>query len=264
MPSYITNLNELTAPAANDYVLVSDTSDSLDKDKKMLLAKMALKNGTPTAGRVVSWTDANQVQEASYLAADVVRETGTQVAGNLARWSAANILDDSTIPVSDLSRLSVAQTFSALKTFNAGLTTGQGTNLTYFDAGVWPVAPTLGGSGSNPVVTYTSQDSYFMRFNNVCLFSFSIFINTISGGSGNNRIPMPFTASALNQPRCFVAIDGVAMPGSAPFVAAFNVITSSNLGSAIVLQNNAVFAALPVTLFGPGDSMQVSGFYYVQ
>lgn len=264
MPSYITNLNELTAPAANDYVLVSDTSDSLDKDKKMLLAKMALKNGTPTAGRVVSWTDANQVQEASYLAADVVRETGTQVAGNLARWSAANILDDAGFAVSDLSRLSVAQTFSALKTFNAGLSTGQGTNLTYFDAGVWPVAPTIQGSTGNPTVTYTNQDSYFMRVNTVVFFSFTIVINTISGGSGSLRIgPFPFAASALQQPRCFVSIDGVAFPGTAPFSLALNVNSSSNLASALVLQNNATFSSLGVSVFGAGDSIQASGFYYV-
>lgn len=145
MTSYIADLNELTAPAANDFVLVRDVSDLTDRDKKMQLQKLAMKNGSPTAGRLASWTDVNQVQDAgflatdvarksgtpsagqgvswvdantiqatSYLTADVVRKTGaTQTAGNVTRWNANNIVEDGGFAVSDIARLSIAQTFTA-------------------------------------------------------------------------------------------------------------------------------------------------------
>ena len=77
MPSTIRDLNELAAPATNDYLIVSDTSDVVDRDKKLLVGKFPLKNGTPVAGRVTSWTDANQVQDAGYATTDVAKITGS-------------------------------------------------------------------------------------------------------------------------------------------------------------------------------------------
>lgn len=236
MPSTIRDLTELTAVATDDYLLISDTSDLTNRDKRIAV---------------------------SNLQSGVAKKIGTPVAGRVAAWFDANTVSDALINTSDIARLGTVQTLTALKTFSAGLNLGQATNLTYFDAGAWPSLPILSSSGVAPTVIYTNQDSFFMRLNTVCFFSFSIGISTISGGSANMRIPMPFTASALNQPRCFVSIDGVAMPGTAPFLLAFNVISGSNLGAAIVIQNNATFANMPISLFGAGDSIQASGFYYV-
>jgi hypothetical protein len=70
------DLNELTVPAATDYLLVADTSDLTDKDKKMLLSRLAIKNGTPTAGHVAVWLDANNVQDGGVFAADQYLKTG--------------------------------------------------------------------------------------------------------------------------------------------------------------------------------------------
>lgn len=119
MPAYVSNLNELTAPAANDYVLVSDTSDAVDRDKKMQLAKMAIKNGTPTAGRLASWTDANFLQDAGFLTTDVVRKTGTPVAGRGVSWVDANTIQDSGYLTADVVRKTGTPTANNITTWNA-------------------------------------------------------------------------------------------------------------------------------------------------
>jgi hypothetical protein len=152
--SFVSDLTELTSPAANDFILVSDVSDPLNTDKKMQLAKLAIKGGTPTAGRLASWTDANILQDAGFLVSDFVRKSGTApVAGRVTSWTDANSVQDSGIAVAnvpqksgtlvagnnahwsnttgtlvdsgfaanDIARLSVAQTFSALKTFSGGV-----------------------------------------------------------------------------------------------------------------------------------------------
>jgi hypothetical protein len=228
MPSTIRDLTELTTVAVDDYILISDTSDVTNRDKR--ISKANLVGANITGG-------------------------GTIALGGFTF----------TVPASGTpSLLGTAQAFTALKTFSAGINLGQATNLTYLDMGVWPAAPTIQATSSNPTVTYTTQDSFFMRLNTVVFYSFTIVINTISGGTGNLRIgPFPFTSSALNQPRAAAVIDGVAFPGTAPFITAFNVLSNSTLGQIIVIQNNASFAQLPIGNFGAGDSVQASGFYYV-
>ena len=66
----VRDLNELTAPVGTDYVLVADTSDLVDKDKKMQLSHLPLKSGTPTAGHVATWLDANTVQDGGTVLTD--------------------------------------------------------------------------------------------------------------------------------------------------------------------------------------------------
>jgi hypothetical protein len=364
MGSSIASLNELTVIAVDDYLLVHDTSDLLDQDKRIsqtnLMASYSARSGTPTAGRVASWitpttigdsgvavsqlaqktgtpvannlaswNDANTVKDGGIAVANIPQKSGTLVAGNNAHWSnttgtlidsgfaasaiarksgaitpgnnahwldantlvdsgfvaadivrkvagtptpgnvtlwsaAANTIQDSSMAFGDVARLSVAQTFSALKTFGAGANFGQANNLTYFDQGAWPVAPQIQATGTNPTVTYTIQDHYFMRLGNVVFFSFYLAINAISGGSGNIQIgPLPFTCSALNQPRAFASIDGVAIPGTAPFAVVMSAINSTNTMRVIATQNNATFSNIAISLFGAGDSITGSGFFLV-
>src|SRR5262245_49003369 len=78
MPSTIADLNELTAPASNDFMLVRDVSDVTDRDKKMQLQRLAIKSGTPTAGRVTGWLDANQVQDGGFAVSDIARLSTAQ------------------------------------------------------------------------------------------------------------------------------------------------------------------------------------------
>lgn len=60
--------------------------------------------------------------------------------------------------------------------------------------------PTITGSVSNPTVTYTIQNGNWERSGHVIHVSGYIQINTISGGSGNVQISLPFTCSTAFPP----------------------------------------------------------------
>ena len=113
MPAYVADLTELTLPAANDFMLVSDTSDPTNRDKKMQLQRVALKTGTPVAGRLASWTDANQIQDGGFLVSDFARKTGTPVAGRVTSWADANQVQDGGFLISDIARLSQPAAFAS-------------------------------------------------------------------------------------------------------------------------------------------------------
>jgi hypothetical protein len=54
--------------------------------------------------------------------------------------------------------------------------------------------PVITGSVSNPTVTYTTQVSSYKKIDELVIYDFTIVIATISGGSGDLRISVPFTA----------------------------------------------------------------------
>lgn len=102
--AYVADLSELTSPAANDFMLVSDTSDPLFKDKKMQLGKMVIKSGTPTASRLASWTDANTIQDAGFLVSDFARKTGSPIGGRAVVWTDANAIQDAGVLFTQLAQ----------------------------------------------------------------------------------------------------------------------------------------------------------------
>lgn len=149
-----------------------------------------------------------------------------------------------------------------LATFAGGINLGQQT-LSYFDSGAWPLAPIITGSSGAPVVNYSVADGYFMRLGNVCFFSFAIAITTISGGTGNMRIGnLPFVVgNQAQQPRFNMFVDGVVVPGTAPFAVAGFGLAGTNLIAPIIYQNNAAIPSLTLAAFGAGDGVYGSGFY---
>jgi hypothetical protein len=82
MPSTIRDLTELTAVAVDDYLLISDTSDLTNRDKRISTANLQLgvakKTGTPVAGRVASWADANTVNDGGFATSDIARLSQAQ------------------------------------------------------------------------------------------------------------------------------------------------------------------------------------------
>lgn len=95
------------------------------------------------------------------------------------------------------SLLGTAQTYSALKTFSAGLTFGKETLSEYDeDSGsVW--LPTLTGDAGNPTITYTAREHNFVRVGKKVSFAARIIPATFSGGSGNAEFSLPFTVTSL-------------------------------------------------------------------
>lgn len=64
--------------------------------------------------------------------------------------------------------------------------------ITLYDEGTWQ--PAITGSSSNPTISYTNQVGKYTKLNALVFYSARVTINTISGGGGNVRISVPFTA----------------------------------------------------------------------
>jgi hypothetical protein len=169
--STIRDLTELTTVAPDDYFLVSDTSDVVNRDKRISrtniltgmvsrvgspvgghvavwtdgvsiqgsgipFAQMAQKSGTPVAGNNVQWLDANTVGDGGIAVSSLARKSGVPVAGRVASWLDGNTVQDGGFAVSDVARLSQNQTFAGRATFTAaGGTSGNGAFIGLGQAG---------------------------------------------------------------------------------------------------------------------------------
>lgn len=139
----------------------------------------------------------------------------------------------------------------------------EGTNfLSNYEVGTF--TPTITGSGSNPTVTYTTNEGYYTRIGNCIFCQMQITINTYSGGSGTARIVgWPYTA----------ANNGVFNVGSVAFNSV-NVPTGT-ISMAAQLQGNtqicflksmldsAAGSFLQVSDFTAGDDFTIGIFYFV-
>jgi hypothetical protein len=65
------------------------------------------------------------------------------------------------------------------------------------------------------------------------------------------------------QPRCYAFVDGIAIPGTAPFAIAFFGSAGTTLMASVVYQNNAVLPSFLLSLFGAGDTISCTGSYLV-
>lgn len=93
MPSTIRDLTELTTVAVDDYILISDTSDVTNRDKRISITNLQLPlphiSGTPVAGRVASWFSATTLQDAGFAASDVARLSQIQTQTGRTTFQAA-------------------------------------------------------------------------------------------------------------------------------------------------------------------------------
>lgn len=228
----IQDLNELTAPAATDYFVVRDVSDVLDKDKKMLLGKVALKSGTPTAGRVASWTDANQVQDGGFAA-------------------------------SDIARLSIAQTFALFNTFSAGIGFGQQA-LAYYSSGTF--TPVMADAVSGGVAaTLAGSSGMWVRVGRLVFVNMLLNTITTAGMTGTNiarfRTGLPFNSISGATYR----IPGTAMVTNVTF-SGYVVVRMAENTSVMSLHESVSAGAgadLPVSRFASGTSSAELSIVYM-
>lgn len=152
-----------------------------------------------------------------------------------------------------------ASTWTTLQTFSAGINLGDN-NLTVYNQSTW--TPTITGSGSNPTVTYTTQLGYFTRIGNVVFYEIDIVINTYSGGSGNVRISLPFSAASGRRPLGEVFVLGVNW-GSSATELLFFVGSGVAYGELRGLLNNGSPTTVATGDLAAGDIIRVSGWYAV-
>jgi hypothetical protein len=121
MTSYVRDLTELTTVATNDYLLISDTSDVTNKDKRISQLNLVGANITgggtlATGGFTVTWP----------ATGTAVLKSGTPVAGRVASWLDANTVQDGGFAVTDIARLSQSQTFTGAPTVTGKITLAGG------------------------------------------------------------------------------------------------------------------------------------------
>jgi hypothetical protein len=117
MTSTIRDLTELLTVASNDYLLISDTSDVTNRDKR--ISQVNLIGGVLSGGGTLATGGFTLTVPATGTAA---LKTGTPTASNLASWNNANTVQDGGFAVSDIARLSAAQTFAGILTLNQNIT----------------------------------------------------------------------------------------------------------------------------------------------
>jgi hypothetical protein len=123
--------------------------------------------------------------------------------------------------------------------------------------GTW--TPDLRGTVASPTVTYSAQTGYYTKDGPIVHFHASITINTISGGSGDARIFLPFTVRAP-QTVCNVRASGINFPAGNYYT--FTPIAADPTGSIQVTTDDAALATTQVSAFANGDSIAVSGFFW--
>ena len=123
-------------------------------------------------------------------------------------------------------------------------------------------SPAITGSTGDPTVTYTVQLGDYVTDGITVHFHFHIQINTISGGSGDIRISLPFTVvnatggGTINAARIGgpdVGTDGVF----------FRAVPSVAYGNLFSNTDNAAATVEQISGLANGDIIAASGFYFL-
>lgn len=202
MPSTLRDLSELTAVANDDQLLVSDTSDVINRDKKISRLNLLGSNisgggsiatggnsltipasgsavvGTGTAGRISQWSSVNEV------AASTLLKSG---AGLLSLSAAATAT--LTVPGTGTAALlemgqtyAGANTFTAQQTFNGGVIASVflTTQITINAGSVVTLPAPFGGA---VILTARASGLNLGSFMGIFYASGSRFMNTVYAGS---------------------------------------------------------------------------------
>ncbi len=157
--------------------------------------------------------------------------------------------------------LGTANTFTLLNTFSAGISLGNET-LSNYDEGTW--TPAVTGSTGDPTVTYTVQVGKYTRIGNTVHFSFQLAFNTYSGGSGDLRVSLPFTAAntGADNTRNAAVLNLVDIT----IVSAdmhFAVTQNQAYGSFTFTIDNSAIARVQIADAAAGDTISASGHFWV-
>lgn len=152
-------------------------------------------------------------------------------------------------------------TGSGMLTLPAGLSFGNEA-LNVYDEGTW--TPAITGSTTNPTITYATQSGNYFRLGSttsgrtITFFDFNVSVSSISGGSGNLLVSLPFT-SIVTQIQCAALVHQVNWTG-APGVITFEPTTSAT-GRFRTSYDNAAVSSILVTELTNSSVLRASGFF---
>ena len=125
-------------------------------------------------------------------------------------------------------------------------TANGGAVLNQYDEDTW--VPVLSSEGGGETVTYTTRLGTYVKVGNLVQFNLFIKINTVSGGSGNIRISLPFVNKDFP--------DFVGYPVVLCQITGEPATIGNVFGGQSYLQPLLAFSAL-----AGGDEIRVSGTY---
>lgn len=157
----------------------------------------------------------------------------------------------------------LAQTITGVKTFSSGIAFANET-LSSYDEGTF--TPTLKGATTNPTTSYTTQSGTYVRIGKIVFVAVTLTLNTVTiAGSGAAYIDISgisINSDASSTKRYEFACRGATFAYAASNTYLVGEMSTSN---AIYLSTAGSGQAtdLPVDNVGDGDSIWVSGFYFV-
>jgi hypothetical protein len=151
-------------------------------------------------------------------------------------------------------------TSEILRMDSAGLKiggTGSANALDDYEEGTW--TPVFLGGGSNPTVSYLTQEGRYTKIGNLVYVQAYALVNTTSGGSGNLRLGgLPFTAINASS-RGFASI---ALTNIESTIVVTQVIDPNSTYS-ILRKGNQPPAEIQVSDLANGEYLWYSGVYQV-
>jgi len=129
-----------------------------------------------------------------------------------------------------------------------------------YEEGTW--TPVLQGSSTNPTISYSTQLGRYTKIGNMVNFVLYINVSSISGGTGNAQITLPFSAlsaSTLNYVPISVWASGLNWAGVqfAPLV-----WEGTNYISLTGITDNASYSQTAINgTMGGGTEIRLSGTY---
>jgi hypothetical protein len=126
--------------------------------------------------------------------------------------------------------------------------------------------PAIEGSLSNPTVTYSHQEGFWLRIGSMVTFHAHMIISTYSGGTGTARITLPMIAHTAGGPTNYdptlpVFTSDVDWGTGKQFLY-MRVIDGTSHGDFISVGNNAAAVLLAMNAFSAGSEISVSATYW--
>lgn len=133
------------------------------------------------------------------------------------------------------------------------------------EAGTFPTAPTVQGTGTAGTYTYTKQDGYYVRLGNMVFINIRILLASVSGSpTGTIRINgLPYLACALPDQQFLHANASSISWGTSATQLQLLITPSDTYGLLYGGRNNATIIASDASTLSASDDIRIQGWYQI-
>jgi hypothetical protein len=183
------------------------------------------------------------------MGSDMVKAIGSyRIQNHVAQWDNENTIKGGGFLTTEIARLPVAQTFTALKTFETGIRLGVSpTTLTYYEEALF--TPTLAFNGTANGMTFQSsgQIGRFVRIGRIVSAWITLRLSAVGSSVGNayvGNLPYPTINHFNLRHPATIAVGGMAFTGVMQGICVHNTTEI-----ALQICNNGVTINAPNTAF---------------